>query len=408
MAQELAKPQGTMRQMLDEQIPDFEKLLGNPRIARRYIQIAMDECLRTPKLMDCTKESILKCLMETAGLRLEYGRMRRQMYMIPFKGVAENVMGYGGLIELCLRSGSVARIDACGVYENDKFSEVLGTNPSIEHIPAPGDRGNLIGAYAWALTNGERKHVYMRRAEIESIRNRSRGWQAYESKLISTTPWVTDEEEMFKKTALRRLTKYLPSAVISDDAADYLDQEDKREFIDVEAREVHVEPVLGKEGRRKVQTKSVTRDEPPAPEKLPDDEQPAAAPAPTKVYLSNSDRRLLWGKARDYGWDEPGARDFLATLGYGSTTEIESKDLPDILRAMSEGPPKAAPVAQAEPATPITADQMGQINEALLEADITRTVFREYLGSIHIGSVAEITSNRFDEIMGWIKKSATA
>jgi hypothetical protein len=77
----------------------------------------------------------------------------------------------------------------------------------------------LVAAYAVArLKNAEPVFEVMHKDDIEKIRRRS--------KAADSGPWVTDYDEMAKKTVLRRLCKYLPlsteltAAVAKDEYAE--------------------------------------------------------------------------------------------------------------------------------------------------------------------------------------------
>ena len=68
------------------------------------------------------------------------------------------------------------------------------------------ERGEVVAFYAVArLVGGGVQHDYMTRADVDAIRKRSRA--------ASSGPWVTDYNEMGKKTVIRRLFKTLPVSV---------------------------------------------------------------------------------------------------------------------------------------------------------------------------------------------------
>jgi hypothetical protein len=66
-----------------------------------------------------------------------------------------------------------------------------------------GKRGAFIGVYAIALlANGLTKQCVMMKEDVDRIRSKSRS--------SSNGPWVTDYDEMAKKTVIKRLCKLLP------------------------------------------------------------------------------------------------------------------------------------------------------------------------------------------------------
>jgi recombination protein RecT len=98
----------------------------------------------------------------------------------------------------------VKNITADVICENDNFDYEKGTNPYIKHKPALSNRGEMIGAYAIAfLIGGETHFEIMGSDEIAKTRNTS------ESKNSDYSPWKNWESEMWKKTVVRRLFKYL-------------------------------------------------------------------------------------------------------------------------------------------------------------------------------------------------------
>jgi recombination protein RecT len=125
----------------------------------------------------------------------------RHAHLIPYKTECQLIIDYKGLVELAMRSGLISRIHADVVCENDTITI---KNGEINHEVNPLiSRGNMVGAYAMCFfKDGTAKHEYMSREEVDGIRKRSRAGNA--------GPWVTDYNEMAKKTVFRRMSKWLP------------------------------------------------------------------------------------------------------------------------------------------------------------------------------------------------------
>ena len=69
----------------------------------------------------------------------------------------------------------------------------------------------MVGAYCiWTLKNGEKQFEVMDRDQIIGIRDRSSA-KTKEGKIVG--PWATDEEEMWRKTVVRRASKYMPRSL---------------------------------------------------------------------------------------------------------------------------------------------------------------------------------------------------
>lgn len=140
--------------------------------------------------------------MTSAQLGLEPGPLG-EAYLVPFGRKVTFIAGYRGLIKLAWQSGQVRTISAHVVREGDEFSFSYGLNPDLHHRPALRDRGVAVAAYAAAtLTNGGSAFEVMALDEVERVRGRSQSSKA--------GPWVTDWDEMARKTPLRRLAKWLP------------------------------------------------------------------------------------------------------------------------------------------------------------------------------------------------------
>jgi recombination protein RecT len=157
----------------------------------------------SPALQRCTPESIALAAYDAATIGLPVNKLGLA-WLVPYGNEAKLQIGYRGYIQLVIESGFVLDVSAECVYEHDRFKYTLGSHPNIEHEPPiKGQRGNLIAAYAIArLTNGLLKHLVMSKEQIEHIKSKSRS--------SSNGPWVTDYDEMAKKTVIKRLCKLLP------------------------------------------------------------------------------------------------------------------------------------------------------------------------------------------------------
>lgn len=180
--------------------------------ADRLLRVAFTSILRTPGLLNCTRESLLSCIMTCAQLGLEPDQFLGQAYLIPFKNAKKGVMecqlmpGYRGYIALARRTGEVQSISSQVVYTNDKFALQYGLEERLDHQPADGERGKPKGVYVvFHYKDGSRSFDYMSVSDVERIRKRSKSAQ--------TGPWVTDWDEMAKKTVIKRHVKLAPMSV---------------------------------------------------------------------------------------------------------------------------------------------------------------------------------------------------
>lgn len=191
---------------------------GKEENRERFIQAAVNAIVRTPKLGTCDRNSFLMSLMQLAQMGLNPDG--RNAHLIPYGSVCTLVVDYKGMVALALRSDKVSKVEAFEVYQNDHFRLVNG---EVEHVVDNpfGDRGELVGFYAVCqFKDGTKKYEVMSKKQVDAVRSRSRA--------ANNGPWVTDYNEMAKKTVFKRLTKWLPvtpdlQAAVEHDDNEYRD-----------------------------------------------------------------------------------------------------------------------------------------------------------------------------------------
>lgn len=196
--------------MLEQFKGEIARALPRHLNADRMARIALTCFRQNPKLAQCQPASVFAAVIQASQLGLEPGLLG-QCYLIPYKDECTLQLGYQGLVDLVRRTGRVKRIEAHVVRDGDKFTFRTGLQTILEHEPAlDGDPGEMRLAYAVAEFSDGGFHVeVMTRQQIESIRDRSQNVQNAR-KWNKATPWDTDTEEMWRKTLLRRICKYLP------------------------------------------------------------------------------------------------------------------------------------------------------------------------------------------------------
>ena len=236
-----------------------------------------------PQILNCSKESILKSMMHAAELGLNISGLQGDAYIVPYKGTAQFLPGYRGLLRLLRRSGNVKSIEANVVFEGEHFVNRSGTNPVFEHEPtSPSRRGELLGVYALVhYKDGGMDKAFLWKEEVDKIRDNS------PSARSSSSPWHKWYNEMAKKTAIRALMKYTPlqtetyEALARAEEADYSIVEDEErpqargasslnqdlglDVQDVESEDIETPPV---------KKKAPTKKKPPAKKKAQAEEAP--------------------------------------------------------------------------------------------------------------------------------------
>ncbi len=213
---------GDVRNTLMALRPQLEMALPKHLTPDRLVRVVMSAVQNNPKLLECERTSFLSAIMTCAQLGLEPDGVLGQAYLIPFK--VRNVMkcqfipGYKGLISLARNSGEVSSIMAQAVYEKDHFDYAFGLNERLDHKPYEGDdRGEIT--HFWAIAkfkDGGCHWDVMTTSQVNRIRDNSQGYKtakAFPKNGVIRSPWVDHYEEMGKKTAIRRIAKYLPMDV---------------------------------------------------------------------------------------------------------------------------------------------------------------------------------------------------
>lgn len=225
----------SVQQFFEANRKAIESALPKHMSAERMMKVALHALRTTPTLKECNTASLMGAIVEASSLGLEPNTVMGHAYLVPFWNGRENrkdvqlIPGYRGLIDLARRSGQIESIYAHEVCEHDHFRLHLGTDGNIEHEPGLSDRGEIIGVYAVAkFRDGGYQFEFMPREKVDRIRDGSQGYQNA-IKRKKDHPWINHYEQMARKTAIRRLAKYLPLSVEFATAAalDDLAQGDK-------------------------------------------------------------------------------------------------------------------------------------------------------------------------------------
>lgn len=214
-AVETPRPIDNFKQMLEKSAGTIAAVLPKHLTPERIMKIATVAVSRTPDLMECTAASIVQAVVLSSQLGLEPGGPLGHAYMVPYrnnktgKKECQFIPGYRGLIDLARRSGQVSSIEAHCVYEKDEWEYAnTESGTKLRHVPFwDGDRGILKRVYAIARLKGSElpQIEVMSKSDVDKIRAKS--------KAKDSGPWVTDYDEMARKTVVRRIVKYLPMSV---------------------------------------------------------------------------------------------------------------------------------------------------------------------------------------------------
>ncbi|WP_291586918.1 recombination protein RecT [Comamonas sp. UBA7528] len=220
------KPKEQIAHLLMTKKGEIAKMLPKHLNAERLLKVAQIAATTTPALAKCDVASLVGAIGQCAQMGLEPNTVLGHAYLVPFNTKRKDgngnerwvnsvqvIIGYKGLIDLARRSGQIVSIAAHEVCENDKFDLVYGLDEKLEHRPAMGERGDVIGFYAVAkLKDGGHCFEFMSRLQVEQIMRSTQSKGNY-------GPWKENFTEMGRKTVIRRLAKYLPLSIEFQTAA---------------------------------------------------------------------------------------------------------------------------------------------------------------------------------------------
>lgn len=229
----------TPTQMVQGYSHEFALVLPSHIKAETWTRLAVGALRRDSKLAEAAGNdpgALMAALLDAARKGLEPGT--EQYYLVPrrIKGVlkVQGIEGYQGIIERIYRAGAVSSVIVEAVRKGDHFTYTPGRDerPVHEVDWFGGDRGDIVGAYAYArMRDGATsKVVVLNLTQINDARAKSDGADSPYS------PWRTNYEAMVLKTAARRLEKWVPTS------AEYI-REQLRAVRDVAAEDPQPRPI---------------------------------------------------------------------------------------------------------------------------------------------------------------------
>ena len=216
------KPKEQISYLLGQKKHELAKMLPKTLSIERLLKVAQIAATTTPALAKCDVASLVGAIGQCAQMGLEPNTVLGHAYLVPFNtrrkdangnerwvNSVQVIIGYKGLIDLARRSGQIVSIAAHEVCQNDKFELVYGLDEKLNHTPAMGERGEVVGFYAVAkLKDGGHCFEFMSKQQVKEIQEAGDKKNKYPSKV-----WQEHFTEMGRKTVIRRLSKYLPLSV---------------------------------------------------------------------------------------------------------------------------------------------------------------------------------------------------
>lgn len=214
------KPKEQIAYLLNQKKGELAKMLPRTLSIERLLKVAQIAATTTPALAKCDVPSLVGAIGQCAQMGLEPNTVLGHAYLVPFNtkrkmpdgserwvNSVQVIIGYKGLIDLARRSGQIVSIAAHEVCELDRFELVYGLDEKLNHTPAMGERGPVVGFYAVAkLKDGGHSFEFMSVHQVREIMGATQSKGNY-------GPWKEHFIEMGRKTVIRRLAKYLPLSI---------------------------------------------------------------------------------------------------------------------------------------------------------------------------------------------------
>ena len=194
-------------------VPSLAQALAGRFPVERLTRTVIVAAEKTPKLLQCTRQSLFNAAMSAAVLGLEVDGVTGQAFLIPYGTNAQLVIGYKGMNTLGARSGYT--ITAGTVCESDEFDFEQGSRAFVHHKFKLGNRGRTIGFWACGASKSLPPIVsILPLDDALAIKAKSPGAKK------SDSPWndpVIGFAAMGEKSARRRLARSMPLNVETRD-----------------------------------------------------------------------------------------------------------------------------------------------------------------------------------------------
>lgn len=151
--------------------------------------------------------SVQNAILNLSSIGITLNPALRYAYLVPRDGAICLDISYMGLMHLAQEIGSILWGQARIVYSNDTYENQGLTKEPLHKFSSFGDRGEKVGVYCTVkLPNGDFLTEEMNAEDVAKVRNASK------SKNSQYSPWNTFEEEMWRKSCVKRASKYWPKS----------------------------------------------------------------------------------------------------------------------------------------------------------------------------------------------------
>lgn len=199
---------------LDRFKPQMALALPRHLNADRMCRLAVTAFSKSPKLQQCDPKTIIASILTASQLGLEI-EVNGQGYLVPYKGRAQFVPGWKGLVDICNRSGR-ATVWTGAVFDGDDFEYAQGDSPFVTHRSGlEDDVAKITHVYAIGRVNNSQWPVIevWPIAKIWKHRNRY-------NKVGADHYSYANPEMYARKIPLLQVLKYMPASIELNNAID--------------------------------------------------------------------------------------------------------------------------------------------------------------------------------------------
>lgn len=274
-----ATPLGQIKQYINQDVIKgrFEDMLGKQSSA--FLNALVNIVSNSKYLQKCNPDTIMKAAIIPATLKLSIEPSLGQGYIVPYKDTATFIIGYKGIVQLCIRSGQYKTIHCSEIYADELKSYNPITNAIEFNDPSEfkmryskNPEQHVVGHYAFfELVTGFAKADYMTHEQaMEHGKRFSEGYKYDLGNKKKTSLWSTNPIAAGNKTVLKRLlTRF---GIMSVEIRDTIEREKRLGEFDADSDEM----------KKKIENEQATI---PA-DFEPENGQPEEAPEPEKPKTS--------------------------------------------------------------------------------------------------------------------------
>lgn len=214
--------------LIDAQREQFGKVVSVKHIAferEREFALQVYEAKQNDyfrKVANANPHSFANAILNVAAIGISLNPASKLAYLVPRKDAICLDISYMGLMHIAQECGAIQWGQAVIVREKEQRDgrfklRSIGEQPLHEYDPFDKERGGIVGVYVVVKTDGGDYLTHpMAIDAVHAIRERS---EAFKKK---SGPWVTDYEEMVKKTCVKQAAKYWPRRERLDSAVHHM------------------------------------------------------------------------------------------------------------------------------------------------------------------------------------------